>query len=112
MTVAAKQFARDQFAKKYNVAQSAIRLDSCDDPLIVGTPRRAKRPEDRNHIYVDSDKFGLALGFEMHQDGATEGNLLFDTANETQARAAIVEAAIRIVTEAMRKRGFALNRKT
>lgn len=50
----------------------------------------------------------VKLGFTVRQNGDAEGNLLFDPTNETQARAAIREARIKIVTPAMRQKAAGL----
>jgi hypothetical protein len=115
----------EQFAEKYHVK---VRRDSCGDEIIPGTPRfgdeiiprrprKAKRQEDREHIYQHSDDgklfgvfvdcrtpkaFGFALrrllaaGFVPGQIGDTECNMLFDPSNPKEAGLAIQEAGIRI----------------
>jgi hypothetical protein len=89
-----------------------VRRDSCGEPLIVpGNPRRS---EDISHIYQHSpDVLGLVLlydtptlwsnakkkltglGFTVHQDGDTEGVLLFNPENQTQVTAAIKTAGLK-----------------
>jgi hypothetical protein len=86
--------------------------DCCGEPLIVpGNPRRS---EDISHIYAhDETNLGLVLlydtptlwsnakkrltglGFTVHQDGETEGTLLFDPQNPVQVQAAIKTAGLK-----------------
>src|ERR1035437_2668307 len=94
-----------------------IKKDSCGDEILPGRPRNLKRCEDRCHIYVhstDGSRFGLALmvasvgkwhnstkealavGFTMWQNGADEGNLLFDPTNKVQAKLAVKMAGCRV----------------
>ena len=99
------------FAQQHRLT---IKKDSCGDEVILGRPRNLKCAEDRCHIYVHSaEKFGLALmlasvgkwhnrtkealasGFTMWQDGADEGNLLFDPTDKSQAKLAIKMAGCR-----------------
>src|ERR1700739_2989956 len=89
-----------------------VKRDSCGEPLIVpGNPRRS---EDISHLYQHDDKtLGLVLlydtptlwanakkrltglGFTVHQDGETEGVLLFDPENQSQVQAAIKVAGLK-----------------
>lgn len=91
------------------------RIDSCGEKIITGRPHKAPRPECRNQVfdYGDGEHFGVSLllsnarlwrnarkrltaaGMSIHQDGDTEGTLLFDPCNPKQARAAIKEAGIK-----------------
>lgn len=117
-----------EFSITHNIARTAPRLDSCGDAILTGKPRIAKWQEDKCHIYTDAEQFGLALmfganarkwnnartrllklGFTLRQNGDAEGNLIFNPSNETQARAAIREAGIKIVTPAMRQKAAALH---
>jgi hypothetical protein len=102
------QLLRD-FAAAHNLI---TKKDSCGEPLIVpGNPRRS---EDISHIYWHSaGTLGLTLlfdtpllwnnakkkltglGFTVHQDGETEGILLFDPTNAVQVTAAIKTAGLK-----------------
>jgi hypothetical protein len=99
----------ENFAVEHHLT---TRRDSCGEPLIVpGNPRRS---EDISHIYEHSDgvlglvllydtpllwknakKRLLGLGFTVHQDGETEGILLFDPKNAVQVQAAIKIAGLK-----------------
>lgn len=100
----------ESFANQHNLR---TRQDSCGEPLVIlGKPARP-RPEDCSHIYEHGDgKLGLVLlydrellwnnakkrllgaGFELHQNGDTEGVLLFDPENAVQVRMALKRAGI------------------
>jgi len=101
----------EQFADNYRLK---VRRDSCGDAIIPGKPRNAARLEDRSHIFENGDgRLGVCLrcltpgkwtyakqrltkaGFEVLQDGDTEGTLLFDPSDRPQAKAAIREAGIK-----------------
>ena len=102
-------FNMEDFAVEYNLV---TKRDSCGEPLIVpGNPRRS---EDISHIYQhDETTLGLVLlydtptlwanakkrltglGFTVHQDGETEGTLLFNPENQTQVQAAIKTAGLK-----------------
>jgi hypothetical protein len=109
-----------EFAEKHNVN---VRRDTCGEEIIPGKPRKAERVEDRSHVYdhgdgkrfavcllfasgrrwVNAKRRLLALGFELRQQGDTEGTLLFDPENEGMAKAALREAGVkkrRVMTEA------------
>ena len=104
-----------EFASKQRLR---VRLDSCGEAIIPGRPRSAPRPEDRNHIYEHSQtRLGIYLrltpkawgyakkrllikGLELRQDGDSEGTLLFDPENPSEARAAIRETGARERREA------------
>ena len=98
-----------QFAQKYGVR---LAKDSCKDEIIPSSmflPGLPRRNEYCSHIYEHGGKtFGVcliyppntkmwaraknelvSLGFKLSQDGLTEGTLLFDPTNDTQALAAI-----------------------
>lgn len=99
----------EKFVVEHNLM---TKRDSCGEPLIVpGNPRRS---EDISHIYQHDDTtLGLVLlydtptlwnnakkrltglGFMVHQDGETEGTLLFNPENATQVQAAIKTAGLR-----------------
>lgn len=99
----------EDFAAAYHLI---TKRDSCGEPLIVpGNPRRS---EDISHIYQHSaDTLGLTLlfdtpllwnnakkkltglGFTVHQDGETEGVLLFSPKNDIQVAAAIKVAGLK-----------------
>ena len=101
-----------EFAQKFRVK---TRLDSCGEQIIPGKPYKVRRPEDRNQIfdYGDDERFGVSLllstarqwvsaakrllvaGMTVLHDGDTEGTLLFNPNNVSQARAAIKEAGIK-----------------
>ncbi len=92
--------------------------DTCGEPLIIlGRPPRVK-PEDCCHIFdYGKGRFGLVLlfdrevrwnnakkrllskGFELSQDGDTEGVLLFDPFNEEQVRLAFKYARVQKVKQ-------------
>jgi hypothetical protein len=102
----------------FNIEEFAVenhlvtKRDSCGEPLIVpGNPRRS---EDISHLYLhDETTIGLVLlydtptlwnnakkrltglGFTVHQDGETEGTLLFDPQNPVQVQAAIKTAGLK-----------------
>lgn len=96
-----------------NTHRLKTRRDSCGEPLvIVGRPPRP-RPEDCCHIYHhDETRLGLVLlydrallwnnakkrllaaGFELAQNGDTEGVLLFDPENAVHVRLALKAAGI------------------
>jgi hypothetical protein len=101
--------AFEDFAVAHNLI---TKRDSCGEPLIIpGNPRRS---EDISHLYNQGDGlFGLVLlydtptlwqnakrrllglGFNLHQDGLTEGVLLFNPVNTTQVAAAIKIAGLK-----------------
>ena len=99
----------EEFANRYNVR---LRRDWCGD-MIAGKPPRP-RPEDCSHIFEMGDgRLGLCLilgsprrwtfakrrllaaGFELKQDGDSEGTFLFDPNSDLMCRMAIKEAGIR-----------------
>jgi hypothetical protein len=102
-------FNLENFAAEHNLK---TKRDSCGEPLIVpGNPRRS---EDVSHVYEHSEGvLGLVLlydtptlwhnakkrltglGFTVHQDGETEGILLFDPTNTIQVQAAIKTAGLK-----------------
>ncbi len=97
-----------QFSTQHRVR---IRRDGCGEEIILGRQFCAdmpKRTEYRAHVYEYGDsRLGVMLlftsarkwesakrkltaaGFTLRQDGHTEGTLLFDPANEAQARLAL-----------------------
>ncbi len=104
-----------KFAEVYRVH---VRKDGCGEAIIPGKRRlpdeRRKRIEYASHIYEHGDgRFGVlfffstrrrwnftkrrlaAAGFEIRQDGGTEGTALFDPSNAAQAGLAIKLARIR-----------------
>jgi hypothetical protein len=114
----------EKFARTHNLRRAVLR-DSCGEQLIIlGKPPKP-RPEDCSHIFDNGDgRLGVSilvnsarawraakdklipLGFELHQNGDTEGTLLFDPENEAQSKAAkkIVKAkrAVRPMTDEQR----------
>jgi hypothetical protein len=103
----------EALASSHNVV---TRRDSCGESLIIlGRPPRP-RPEDCCHIYDHGNgRFGLVLlfdrellwnnakkrltrlGFEVSQDGETEGVLLFDPKNAEHVRLAFKAARVQKV---------------
>ena len=102
-----------EFAEQYRVT---MKKGSCGDDVIPGKPRNLLRAEDRSHIFVyslDGSRFGLAVmvnsvgkcnnrkklalehGFTIMQDGDSEGNLLFNPTDKSQAKLAIKIAGCR-----------------
>jgi len=101
-----------EFAERFRVK---TKLDSCGEQIIPGKPYKTHRPDDRNQIFDHGDdehvgvslllttarqwgsavKRLLAVGMTVMQDGDTEGTLLFDPTNSTQAKAALREARIK-----------------
>jgi len=99
----------EEFALKHNLRTKA---DSCGEALVIlGKPPR--RPEDCSHIFYFGDgTFGLTLllasgllwnnakkrllglGFEVHQDGESDGVLTFDPGNPAHVKAALKAAGI------------------
>jgi len=105
----------EQFAKQYRVK---MRRDSCGEEIIPGKKFCRDMPdrmEYRSHVYDHGDgaRFGvcllftsvgkwhnaakrlLAAGFTLKQNGDTEGTLLFDPTNATQAKAALKGAGVK-----------------
>jgi hypothetical protein len=100
-----------KFAEQYRVT---TRKDSCSEVIIAGRPRNAARAEDRCHIFeYGSEKLGVcllftsirkwnavkerlvAVGCTLKQDADTEGTMLFDPTNATQAKAVLNEVGVR-----------------
>ena len=100
-----KQVTIQSFAEAHRLP---VKRDSCGEAIIAGRPRKAKRNEDRNHIFEYADgqlaicllmgtvgkwnnrkKTALAAGFTLGQDASVEGTLLFNAQNAKQAKLAI-----------------------
>ena len=103
-----------EFAAKHNLA--ALK-DGCGDLVIPGWQyaKGRRRVEYQAHIFdgFKDGRLGLYLGFEtarewngtkeklltfgltLKQDGQTDGTLLFDPTNESQASLAITAALVR-----------------
>jgi hypothetical protein len=115
-----------EFAESYHVR---ARKEGSDEMIIPGTRRfpdeRIQRVEYASHIYEHAPgRFGLLLffgtrkrwnfakrtlaaaGFEIRQDGDTEGTALFDPADARQAKLALKLARVRkrrILSEGVRR---------
>jgi hypothetical protein len=100
-----KQVTIQSFSEAHRLT---VKRDSCGEAIIAGRPRKAKRNEDRNHIFEYADgqlaicllmgtvgkwnnrkKTALAAGFTLAQDASVEGTLLFDAQNAKHAQLAI-----------------------
>jgi hypothetical protein len=100
-----KQVTVQSFAEAHRLT---VKRDSSGEAIVAGRPRKAKRNEDRNHIFEYADgqlaicllmgtvgkwnnrkKTALAAGFTLGQDASVEGTLLFDAQNAKQAKLAI-----------------------
>jgi hypothetical protein len=112
-----------EFAENHSVR---IKRDSCGESIIPGKrflPSRLHldpdRVEYRAHVYENGEgQFGVCLlfetpkkygntrrkfeaaGFQLRQNGETEGTLLFDPANESQARLALQLCGVKKIRQA------------